>query len=147
MSWVRVWIHLVFSTKNWEPFLNSKEIRNKVFQHIKQNAEEKGIWLDCINGYHDNVHCLISLNKDQTISKVAQLIKGESSFWINQNKITNQKFVWQDDYWAVSVSESHLHELREYIYQQEKHHTKKTFTEEVKEFVAKYGFVLIKENS
>ncbi|MDI6779045.1 MAG: IS200/IS605 family transposase [Bacteroidota bacterium] len=135
MSWVRVWIHLVFSTKNREPFLNSKEIRKNIFKHIKKNAEEKGIWLDCINGYHDHVHCLISLNKDQTISKVAQLIKGESSFWINQNKITDQKFVWQDDYWAVSVSESHVHELREYIYQQEEHHTKKTFAEEVKEFM------------
>ncbi|MFQ6002813.1 MAG: transposase, partial [Candidatus Zixiibacteriota bacterium] len=75
MSWVRVWIHLVFSTKNKEPFLRIGEIRKKVFQHIKQNAEEKGIWLDCINGYLDHVHCLISLKKDQTISKVVQLIK------------------------------------------------------------------------
>lgn len=146
MSWVRVWIHLVFSTKNREPFLNSKEIRKKVFQHIKQNAEEKGIWLDCINGFNDHVHCLISLHKDQTISKVAQLIKGESSFWINQNKITDQKFIWQDDYWAVSVSESHLNELRKYIYQQEYHHTKKAFVEEVEELVDKHGLTLIKEN-
>jgi len=147
MSWVRVWIHLVFSTKNREPFLDSKEIRKIVFQHIKQHAEEKGIWLDCINGYHDHAHCLISLNKDQTISKVAQLIKGESSFWINQNKITGHKFIWQDDYWAVSISESHLYELREYIYQQEEHHVKKTFTEEVNEFMKKYGLALIKENN
>ena len=116
MSWVRVWVHLVFSTKNREPFLDSKEIRKIVFQHIKQNAEEKGIWLDCINGYQDHAHCLISLNKDQAISKAAQLIKGESSFWINQNKIIAHKFIWQDDYWAVSVSESHLPEVREYIY-------------------------------
>jgi hypothetical protein len=43
MSWVRIWVHLVFSTKNREPFLDSKEIRKIVFQHIKQNAEEKGI--------------------------------------------------------------------------------------------------------
>ena len=147
MSWVRVWVHLVFSTKNREPFLDSKEIRKKVFQHIKQNAEEKGIWLDCINGYQDHAHCLISLNKDQTISKVAQLIKGESSFWINQNKIIESKFIWQDDYWAVSVSESHLPEVREYIYQQEEHHSKKTFVQEVNEFMEKYGWTLIKENN
>jgi REP element-mobilizing transposase RayT len=56
------------------------------------------------------------MNKDLTISKTAQLIKGESSFWINQNKIIERKFIWQDDYWVVSVSESHLPEVREYIY-------------------------------
>ncbi|MBI4811704.1 MAG: IS200/IS605 family transposase [Ignavibacteriales bacterium] len=146
MSWVRVWIHLVFSTKNREPFLFSKEIRKKVFQHIKQNAEDKSIWLDSVNGYHEHAHCLISLNKDQAISKAAQLIKGESSFWINQNKIIDGKFVWQDDYWAVSVSESHLQDVREYIYKQEEHHSKKSFAEEVNEFMEKYGLALIREN-
>ena len=143
MSWVRVWIHLVFSTKDKVPFLNSKEIRKKVFQHIKQNTEGKGIWLDCINGYHDHAHCLISLDKDQTISKVTQLIKGESSFWINRNKLTETKFIWQDDYWAVSVSESHLKPVRNYIFQQEEHHLKKSFADDVKEFMEKYGWTLI----
>ncbi len=108
MSWVRVYMHLVFSTKNRQPFLNSAELRKKVFQHIKSNADEKGIWLDCINGYQDHAHCLISLGKEQTISKVAQLIKGESSYWINQQNLTNEKFIWQDDFWVVGVSESHL---------------------------------------
>lgn len=95
MSWVRVYIHMVFCTKNREPFLNSEKLRKQVFQHIKKNAEEKDIWLDCINGGQEHAHCLISLGREQTISKVAQLIKGESSFWINQNKITENKFTWQ----------------------------------------------------
>ncbi|MBS4028781.1 MAG: IS200/IS605 family transposase [Ignavibacteriales bacterium] len=145
MSWVRVYIHMVFSTKNREPFLNSKELRKQVFQHIKQNAEEKEIWLDCVNGYSDHAHCLISLNKNQSISKVAQLIKGESSFWINQNNLTENKFMWQDDYWTVGVSESHLQQNREYIFQQEEHHRKTTFKEEVEEFMRKYGWQLIQE--
>lgn len=98
MSWVRIWVHMVFSTKNRTPFLQ-QSIRDNVFQHIRKNAKSKDIWLDSIGGYVDHVHCLISLNKDQTISKVAQLIKGESSFWINKNKLTESKFEWQDDYW------------------------------------------------
>jgi putative transposase len=104
------------------------------------SAEEKGIWLDCINGYQDHAHCLISLNKDQTISKTVQLIKGESSFWINQNKIIEHKFIWQDDYWAVGVSESHLPENRDYIHCQEEHHSKKTFAEEINDFNRKYNW-------
>lgn len=135
MSWVRVYIHIVFSTKNREPFLNSSDLRKKVFQHIKQNASEKDIWLDCVNGWQEHAHCLISLGKEQIISKVAQLIKGESSFWINQNKLTENKFVWQDDYWAVGVSESHLQSVRDYIHNQEKHHSKKSFTDEVNELM------------
>ena len=144
MSWVRVYIHIVFSTKNREPFLNSSSLRKSVFQHFKQNASEKGIWLDCVNGYQEHTHCLISLGKEQTISKVAQLIKGESSFWINKNKLTKQKFNWQDDFWAVGVSESHLKAVRNYIYEQETHHKTVPFSQEVDTFMKKHGWQLIK---
>ncbi|MGK9368720.1 IS200/IS605 family transposase [Melioribacter sp. Ez-97] len=135
MSWVRIWVHLVFSTKNREQYLNTKELRERVFQHIKENAKEKRIWLDSINGYKEHVHCLISLNKEQSISKVAQLIKGESSYWINKHKLTRMKFIWQDDYWAVSVSENKVESVREYIAKQQEHHRIKSFTEEVEEFI------------
>ncbi len=37
-----------------------------------------------------------------------QLIKGESSFWLNKNGLTREKFESQDEYFAVSVSESML---------------------------------------
>ena len=143
MSWVRIWVHLVFSTSNREPFLNSPKLRKQFFEHIRQNAELKQIWLDSINGYQEHVHCLISLGKDQCISKVAQLVKGESSFWINQNKLIRQKFGWQDDYWAVGVSEGHLQATRKYIAEQERHHGHVSFTEEVESFMAKYGWQLI----
>jgi putative transposase len=145
MSWVRVYMHLVFSTKNRQPFLNSAELRKKVFQHIKNNAEEKGIWLDCINGYQDHAHCLISLGKEQTISKVAQLIKGESSYWINQQNLTNEKFIWQDDFWVVGVSESHLASVRKYIHNQELHHAAHSFESEINSFMEKYGWTFLKE--
>lgn len=78
MSHVKIWIHLVFSTKNHQP-LFTKEIRYTLFEHIRENARRKDIWLDHINGYSDHIHCLISMGKDQSISKISQLIKGESS--------------------------------------------------------------------
>jgi len=146
MSWVRIWIHLVFSTKNRDPYFNSPEVRQQVFRHIEQNAKEKNIWLDIVGGYHDHIHCLLSLGRDQSISKVSQLIKGESSFWVNHNGITKQNFTWQDDYWALSVSESHLETVRSYIQQQEEHHRTKSFTEEVNDFMEKYGWSFSKES-
>lgn len=74
------------------------------------------------------------------MQKIMQLIKGESSFWINKNQLTKEKFEWQDEYFAVSVSESQLYRVRNYIKNQEQHHRKKTFQEEYDEFIAKYGF-------
>lgn len=59
MSWVQVWVHIVFTTKNRKPYLRTPEVRQQVFNHIKANTIEKGIWLDCINGYKEHVHCLV----------------------------------------------------------------------------------------
>lgn len=139
MSFLKIWIHLVFSTKNREPYL-TKDIRYKVHQHITENCKEKDIFLLAVNGYTDHLHCLISLGKEQSIAKIAQLIKGESSFWINKNEICKTKFCWQDDYFAVSVSESQVATVKKYIQNQEAHHSKSTFTNEVNLFMKKYNW-------
>ncbi len=139
MPFVKVWIHFVWSTKNRQPFLTD-EIRPKVFGHIRENAKEKGIYLDFINGYVDHVHCLVSLGTDQTIEKIMQLIKGESSFWTNKNRLCKTKFEWQDEYFAVSVSESMLESARNYIANQVEHHRTKSFDEEFEGFMKRAGF-------
>ena len=139
MPFIKVWIHFVWSTKNREPLLRD-EIRQKVFQHIRENAKEKEIYLDFIGGYVDHVHCLISLGTNQTIEKVMQLIKGESSFWINKNKLCKEKFEWQDEYFAVSVSEPILENVRKYIANQEEHHRTKNFDDEFRDFMKRAGF-------
>ncbi len=145
MPFIKVYIHFVWSTKNRFPYLNSKELRLKVWDHIRENAVAKGIYLDFVNGYSDHCHCLVSMRKDQTIEKIMQLIKGESSYWINKNQLIPEKFEWQDEYFAVSVSKSQISRVRKYIENQEEHHRKKTFNEEYKEFIVKYGFQLFKD--
>ena len=138
MSWVRVWIHMVFSTKNRAPFLVD-DIRQKVFAHINENAKLKGLKLAIVNGYTDHAHCLLALNKDMGIAKTAQLIKGESAFWINREKLTPQKFMWQDDYWAVGVSEKDFKGVFEYIKNQEEHHRNLTYAEEYEMMQKEWG--------
>jgi putative transposase len=93
-----------------------------------------------VNGHAEHCHCLVSLGVDQTISKVMQLIKGESAFWVNKQGLTNQKLEWQDEYFAVSVSESQIHAVRNYIKNQEEHHKHRTFQQEYDEFITKYAF-------
>lgn len=140
MPYIKALFHLVWSTKNRQPLL-TKEIRQQVFEHILQNAKAKGIYLYHVNGFTDHVHCLLSLSSDQTICKVVQLIKGESSFWINKQKLCSGKFEWQDEYFAVSISQSHLQKVSDYIIGQESHHQKKTFQQEYDEFMNSYDFL------
>lgn len=139
MPYIRVWIHYIWSTKNRERMI-TKEIKYKLIEHIRENAKAKNIFLDFINCEPNHLHALISLGSDQTLSKVAQLLKGESSNWINKNNLIQGHFEWQDEYIAVSVSESMINKVRDYIKNQEEHHRKKSFAEEFDEFIKKYGF-------
>lgn len=136
MAYVRIWIHCVWGTKRRIPFLNH-ENKTSILNHIRENAQSKGIYIDFINGHKEHIHCTISLNADQTLSKVIQLIKGESSFWINNNKLAQGKFEWADEYFAVSVRESQINAVRNYIKNQEIHHQKKSWEEEYEEFIEK----------
>lgn len=118
----------------------SDDIRQRVFQHIRENARAKGIFIDFINGWREHVHCLISLGTDQKISEIVKLLKGESSHWINQQKLCSTKFKWQHEYFAVGVCESILEKTRDYIKNQEEHHSKKPFGDEFDAMLKKYGF-------
>ena len=141
MAQVRIWVHAVWTTKNRAPLLANKNKRINIFKHIKANAKEKGIYLDFINGAADHVHVLISLACDQTIAQVIAWLKGESARYINEHKITEAFFEWADDYYAVSVSQSNVETVRNYLKKQETHHQNKTFIEECEEFMSKYGFI------
>ncbi len=144
MPFVKIWIHAVWTTKKRKPLL-IKSIRQTVFEHIHQNALNKNIFMDTVGGHIEHVHCLFRLKNDQTIKDIMQLLKGESSFWINKEKMINTKFRWQDEYFAVSVSESQVDTVRKYIQNQEEHHDKKTFMQEYDEFINKYGFKVFKD--
>ena len=134
MPFLKVWIHAVWATAGRKPLL-TVDVRKKVFLHIKENGLQKGIFIDRVNGYVDHVHVLFSLGKDMSIAKAVQLLKGESSFWINKNSLTPTKFEWQDEYYAASISDNHFVNLRNYVDNQEEHHRKKTFYQEHEELI------------
>ncbi len=131
-------IHFIWSTKNRIPIITS-ELKPLLLSHIKQNSKTKEIFIDTLNCVKDHIHLLISLGTEQTIAKTAMLIKGESSFWVNKQQLITQKFEWQDEYIALSVSESAFHKVRQYIMNQEEHHKKKTFAQEYDEFLKLHG--------
>ena len=133
MSYTKIWVHVVWGTKNKHPFLVN-ELRTEFLKHAVENAARKGVEVCLINCWVDHVHCLVRLTADQSIAYVVKLIKGEASRWINQNRLSEKKFSWAREYYAGSVSEGNLRSVRHYILNQERHHSNRTFSEEVADY-------------
>jgi REP element-mobilizing transposase RayT len=118
MPYTKILIHFIWATKNREHLI-SKELKPLLLQHIKENSIKKGIFIDTVNCLSDHIHLLVSLGIEQTIAKTAMLIKGESSFWVNKQKLIKNKFEWQDEYIVLSVSYSAVDKVKAYISNQE----------------------------
>jgi len=139
MPYIKLIAHVVWATKERKPLMNIAN-KNALCNHILENAKSKGIHLLNINGYKDHLHALVSLSADQNIATIMNLLKGESSYWANRNLLLEEKFGWQDEYFAVSVSGAAFGQVYNYISNQETHHQRKTFQQEYDEFIKKYSF-------
>jgi putative transposase len=139
MPYVKNWLHCVWGTKVRTPYLVG-DLKYELLSHIRANAKEKDIYIDFINGGEEHLHCLLSLKYDHSLSYVMQMIKGESSHWINKKSLTKRKFQWAEEYYGVSVSESDIQRVRDYIKDQERHHQKQSWYDETEEFMRVYGF-------
>lgn len=133
-----IFMHCVWSTKNRFPFLDSPQLRRQVWGHIKENAIAKKINLDIISGYSDHCHCLIALGSDEKLSRIMMLIKGESAHWINKSKLCKTTFAWQDHYYFFKVDELSIELVRNYIKNQETHHGKVNFNEEIDSLISDF---------
>jgi len=87
----------------------------------------------------DHVHVLVDLPTNQSIEQMMHLFKGASSHWINQSNLLPCKFAWGRGYGVFSVAHSGVGQVARYIAQQEAHHRKRSFTEEVRMLVQRYG--------
>jgi REP element-mobilizing transposase RayT len=76
-----------------------------------------------------------------------KLVKGESSHWINKNRLTKSRFEWQNEYFVASASESNLTAVRKYIAEQKTHHQQVSFDDEFESFLSRAGFERYKDVS
>ena len=137
-SYSRGWLHLIWETLRHEPMLD-KRAATKASANLSEYAAQKGIYMK-INFFNaDHTHALIDLPTNQTIEQTIQLLKGSSSHWINQQRMLRGRFAWGRGYGAFSVSHSDVDRVAKYIAGQEEHHRKKTFDEEYRIFVQRYG--------
>ncbi len=130
--------HLVFSTKNREPWIAST-IEERVWRYIGGIARKHKMTALQVGGIEDHIHALVTAPPKIAPCEIAQLLKGESSKWIHDEFSRLKGFSWQDGYGAFTVSKSNIPQLIKYIQNQREHHRKKTFQEEYREFLNAYG--------
>lgn len=138
MSFVSIWIHVVWGTINRDKIL-TPDVRELICRHIQQNASTKGFYVNEVNGYFEHLHCLMPLKADWSIAKQMQMIKGEAANWVNKKGILQSKLEWADEYFAASVSQDKLDIVRNYIRNQEEHHRIIIFEEEYNHFLKTFG--------
>ena len=99
---------------------------------IVQNEKHKML---AINNVSDHLHFFIGLNPDQSISEMMKTIKRDTAYWINKEKLTQNKFNWQEGYGAFTHSRSQINSVVQYIHNQQKHHEKISFLAEYKKML------------
>ena len=122
----RIWIHLIFSTKDRLPFLSEQQIRRDMHAYLATVLRRHDCETVIVDGHHDHVHALFALSRKWAISTVVKEIKRTSSSWIKDISPAHRKFHWQNGYAAFSVSQSHLERVSCYINDQERHHKRMT---------------------
>ena len=128
---------MVWSTKGRHKILK-KRVRISLSDFLSEYSLSKGIYMKANYVNSDHVHILIDLPSNMTIESIAKTLKGGSSYWLNRNRLTKNKFSWARGYGAFSVSQSNLDKVIRYIADQETHHKKRSFTEEYEAFLKLY---------
>jgi putative transposase len=77
-------IHLVFSTKNREPFI-VPAIRDRLHAYLAGTVNQLGCHAIKVGGVADHVHVLFVLSKTLALSKAIEEIKKGSSKWAKEN--------------------------------------------------------------
>jgi putative transposase len=129
-------IHLVFSTKNRQPWLEPP-IRSRVHEFLGGCLKTLNVVPEKVGGVADHVHILAGLRAKHCVADVVKEIKTASTKWIKA-EFSNRWFEWQIGYGAFSVSESNLDAACRYIENQEEHHRTRTFQQEYPEFLVKH---------
>ncbi|MDM8522030.1 transposase [Desulfococcaceae bacterium HSG8] len=138
-SLVQIYLHIIFSTKNREPFLIDKQIREEMHAYSGSVLKAHDSIPVIVGGTADHIHILCTFPRTITVSKLIGETKRGSSKWVKKKGRTLSAFQWQSGYGAFSVSHSNVPEVRKYIATQEEHHKKRSFQDEFRIFLKKHG--------
>lgn len=128
-TYSQLYNHFVFTVKNRDCLL-SPNWRNRLFSYIAGIVENCGHKSLAVNGTSDHVHLFTGMSPIIAPSNLIQVVKRDSTIWINKNKLVRGRFSWQAGFGVFSYSHSQIGNVIQYIANQEIHHKTKTFKEE-----------------
>jgi REP element-mobilizing transposase RayT len=136
----KIWIHTIWQTINRLPLI-LPEIEPKIYKIVNDEFINSACKVEVINGTADHIHILYLLNPDISISNVTQQIQLESSKLINAKCFNAGSFDWYIENLSISVSESQIPKLIEYLKNQKEFHKGKSFLQENNEFKRLHGIM------
>ena len=139
-----LYTHFVFTTMRREALI-TKENRIRIEKYITGIVNNNSSKLYAIYANPEHVHFLVSRGSDVSEQRLASIVAESSSKFINDNKLSNVKFAWQQSASAFSVSKSDIDKVCQYILNQPLHHKKVTFKEEYDSFLKHYQNSLSKD--
>ena len=133
-----IYVHLVFSTKDRRPFLRDVRIRNELHSYLGSVSKQ----VDCapiiVGGVEDHIHLLARFGRTITQADWVKELKRVSNLWLKERGADFADFEWQSGYADFSVSQSNLPQVRQYIIQQEEHHRKLSFQDELRALLRRH---------
>lgn len=134
-----IYIHLTFSTKERRPWLRDKPVRDKLHAQMGGISKTLGCPPLIIGGVEDHVHLLCRFGRTITQAEWVKELKRVSNGWLKEQGSDYADFAWQGGYADFSVSQSNLPQVKRYIADQETHHQKRTFQNELRTLLQKHG--------
>ncbi len=134
----KVILHIVFSTKNREPWLDSN-LRPRLHAYLATICRDLGSDFVRVGGVADHVHIVATLSRIVSQAQLVEQIKKLSSKWTKTVDVRYRGFCWQRGYGIFSVSPSQLDTVLEYVDKQHEHHRTRTFQEEYRDLLRKHG--------
>jgi putative transposase len=126
--------HIVFSTRGRKKLI-SREMRPELWAYMAGICKNVGIWVHAIGGFEDHAHALIELPVAIALPKAVNLLKSNSSRFMGRRRT----FSWQEGYAAFSVSASNVAAVARYVRNQESHHRKMSFEDEIFALLKRHG--------
>jgi len=136
-TYTQLYIQCIFAPK-FRAAMLQPQWDERLRMYISTVVKTNGHKMIAINNMPDHLHLFVGLNPTQSISEMMRIIKGDSSEWINKEKLTTRKFQWQEGYGAFSYSRSHIGAVAAYVMNQQEHHRKITFLDEYKKMLDKF---------
>jgi putative transposase len=133
----QIYLQAIFATKYRNAVID-KEWKSTLYGVIGNLINETNCKTIIVNGVEDHVHCFLGLKPVISISELMKTVKAKSSKYINDHKLTSERFEWQEGYGVFSYSQSSVDKVYKYIQNQEAHHKKQTFRDEYLTFLKKF---------